>query len=289
MKIHVIPAAPRKITRVHKKVAAYCRVSTQQEIQFHSLEAQAKYFREYIGQHPNWELAGIYADQASGRNNAHMKEFQRMMEDCRTGKIDLILVKSISRLGRNTVQFLQACDMLNALHVEVYFDIEKLYISDPKAVKMLTIYASLYQHESESKSFATRWGIVTRFRDGSSKICDWPCYGYRKTEKGGLVPDQEEAAVVRQIYRWKHDGCSLRDISARLIDIQVPCPGGGMKWHPEMVRRILGNEKYHGDIMLQKTYVADYFTGKRAINRGEYERYLIKGHHEAIIEDKAKD
>ena len=96
-----------------------------------------------------------------------------MMEDCRAGKIDRILVKSISRLGRNTVQFLQACDMLNALHVDVYFEIEKLYISDPKAVKMLTIYASLYQHESESKSFATRWGILTRFRDGSSKICDW--------------------------------------------------------------------------------------------------------------------
>ena len=161
--------------------------------------------------------------------------------------------------------------MLNALRVDVYFEIEKLYISDPKAVKMLTIYAGLYHHESECKSYATRWGIVTRFQDGSSKICDWPCYGYRKTENGDLVPDQEEATVVRQIYRWNHDGYSLRDIAARLIDMQIPCPGGGMKWHPEMVRRILSNEKYRGDVMLQKTYVADYFTGKRAINHGEYE------------------
>lgn len=98
--------------------------------------------------------------------------------------------------------------MLNALRVDVYFEIEKLYISDPKAVKMLTIYAGLYHHESECKSYATRWGIVTRFQDGSSKICDWPCYGYRKTENGDLVPDQEEATVVRQIYRWNHDGYS---------------------------------------------------------------------------------
>ena len=103
MKIRIIPADPRRAIRIHKKVAAYCRVSTQQEIQFHSLEAQAKYFIEFIGQHPQWELVSIYADQASGRNNIHMKEFQRMMEDCRAGEIDLILVKSISRLGRNTV------------------------------------------------------------------------------------------------------------------------------------------------------------------------------------------
>ena len=206
MEIHIIPADPRRAFRIHKKVAAYCRVSIQQEIQFHSLEAQAEYFREFIGQHSQWELVGIYADQASGRNNVHMKEFQRMMADCRAGKIDLILVKSISRLGRNTVQLLQACDMLNTLQVEVYFEIEKLYISDQKAVKILTIFASLYQHESESKSYATRWGIMTRFRDGSSRICVRPCYGYRKTENGDLAPDPEEAEVVRQIYRWKQNG-----------------------------------------------------------------------------------
>lgn len=138
-----------------------------------------------------------------------------MMEDCCAGKIDLILVKSISCLGRNTVQFLQACDMLNALHVEVYFDIEKLYISDPKAVKMLTIYASLYQHESESKSFATRWGIVTRSRDGSSKYVISPAMGIGKQNMATLCQT-----------RKRQKSCGRYTVGNRtdtLCEIYLPC------------------------------------------------------------------
>ena len=136
-----------------KYVAAYCRVSTVQEIQLHSLEAQKEYYNRLILSKPGWIFAGIYADEASGRHNMKMKNFQVMLNDCRAGKINLILIKSISRMGRNTLQFLLTC---NELNVDVFFEIENLHINDPKAVKLMTIYASLYQNESESKSAAIR-------------------------------------------------------------------------------------------------------------------------------------
>lgn len=281
--IRIIPAVPFKTIVAHKKVAAYCRVSTQQEIQHHSLEAQRKYFTGLIEQNSNWELIGIYADQTSGRNNVHMRAFQQMMMDCHTGKIDLILVKSNSRLGRNTVQFLEACNELNQLRVEVYFEVEKLFISNPKAVKMLTIYASLYQNESEGKSYSIRWGNIARFQDGGSGLFDRPCYGYRKDETGHLVPEPHEAETIRKIFRWRSEGCSLRTISVKLSEAGIPAPRGGKKWGVETIRKILNNEKYHGNVLLQKTYVADYFSGRQKENHGEHPQYLITDHHEAIV------
>ena len=137
MKITKIPAKAIPQIATHKNVAAYCRVSTAQEIQHHSLDVQQQYYEKLIQNRSGWTFVGIYADQASGRNNARMQAFQQMMDDCRNGRIDLILVKSISRMGRNTVQFLQACDELNRLSVEVFFEVERLYISNPKAVQLL--------------------------------------------------------------------------------------------------------------------------------------------------------
>lgn len=282
-KVKVIPVHPKYLVKRYKKVAAYCRVSTAQEIQYHSLETQREYFEKYICEQEHWTFVGIYAEQASGRNNAKMKEFQRMMADCRTGKIDLILVKSISRLGRNTVQFLQACNELNALKVDVYFQIEKLYISNPKAVRMLTIFASLYQNESETKSFAVHWGNVVRFQNGKSKFYNRPCYGYKQAEDGTLEIVPEEAAVVMLIYEWRAEGDSLRTIASRLMELNIKAPRGGNVWGIETLRKILNNEKYYGDVLLQKTYIADFFTGKQVPNRGECESYLSKDHHEAIL------
>lgn len=172
-----------------KRVAAYCRVSTEQEIQYHSLEIQKKYFTDEIAEKVNWIFVGVYADQASGRHNEKMKNFQRMMRDCRDGKIDLILVKSVSRLGRNTVQFLQACGELNRLGVDVFFEVERLHINDPDAIRLLTVYASLFQNESEDKSAAIRWSFRVRFHDGSSGFADRVCYGYTQGENGNLIPD----------------------------------------------------------------------------------------------------
>ena len=151
-KVKVIPANPFfNIPRPYR-VATYCRVSTPQKMQYHSLEAQRKHFEKYIDSKLNWIFVGVYAEQASGRHNVKMKEFQRMMADCRARNIDFILVKFISRIGRNTLQFLQACNELNDLGIDVYFEVENLHINDPYAIRLLTIYTGMYQNESESKS-----------------------------------------------------------------------------------------------------------------------------------------
>ena len=207
-----------------------------------------------------------------------------MMADCRAGKIDLIFIKSISRMGRNTVQFLEACIELYSLGVEIFFEVEQLYASDPQAMRMLTIYASLYQNESESKSYAITWGLRVRFADGSSKVANKVCYGYGHDENDELVPIPKEAEVVRMIYAWHKQGWSLRRISAQLQERNVPSPRGNPKWGIETIRKILNNEKYHGNVMLQKTFVTDFFTGRQEQNKGEYAKYLITEHHEAIIE-----
>ena len=275
---HTLPPLPRP-----KRVAAYCRVSTAQEIQYHSLEAQREYYSKYIDSKIDWIFVGIYADQASGRHNLRMKEFQRMMADCRAGKIDFIIVKSISRLGRNTLQFLNTCSELIQLNIDVYFQTENLHIRDPQAIRMLTIYASLYQNESESKSHNVRWGNIARFMDGSSKFFDRSCYGYKNGGDGALEIVPSEAAVVRAIYEWHNDGVSLREISRRLQDSEIKAPRGGKTWRIESIRKILNNEKYYGDVCLQKTYIADYFTGKQRTNHGEYDFFLCEDHHEAII------
>lgn len=283
MKIIVKPATALPQVLIYINVAAYCRVSTLQEIQHHSLLAQQDYYERLIRNRPGWVFAGIYADQASGRHNLKMHNFQRLMDDCRNGKIDLILVKSISRMGRNTVQFLQACTELNQLGVDVYFEVEKLYIHDPKAVRLLTIYASLYQNESQSKSDLVCWGIRTRFANGTSAFANRPCYGYRQDADGTLVPVPEEAEVVRLIYRWHQQGMSLRKIASTLKEIGVPSPRSNPVWGIETIRKILNNEKYHGNVLLQKTYISHYFTGKQAINNGELPRYLLEAHHDPII------
>jgi DNA invertase Pin-like site-specific DNA recombinase len=283
MKVTMRPARALPKIIVHRKVAAYCRVSTQQEIQHHSLEAQREYYEKRITGNSGWEFVGIYTDQASGRNNLKMHDFQRMMEDCRAGKIDLIITKSISRLGRNTLQFLNACEELKSLNVDVLFEVEKLYLHNPKAVRLLTIYASVYQNESEVKSAYTRWGIRTRYANGTSATANLPCYGYRRDVNGELVIEPAEAVVVRMIYDLRNQGLSLREIAHELKERTIPSPTGKATWGVETVRRILQNEKYKGHVLLQKTYVSNFFTGKRATNNGELPKYLLEGHHEAII------
>ena len=283
MKITIRPATKLPKIIIHRKVAAYCRVSTQQEIQHHSLEVQREHYEKRILSTPGWEFAGIYADEASGRNNRKMYDFQRMMDDCRAGKIDLILAKSISRLGRNALQFLQACDELKQLNVDVYFEVEKLYLHNPKTVRLLTIYASVYQNESEVKSFNTRWGIRTRFANGSTAKANTPCYGYRRNKDGELEVVPTEAAVVQLIYDFRQQGMSLRRIVTELKERAILSPQGNTEWSVETVRRILQNEKYKGHVLLQKTYVSNFFTGKRTNNGGELPKYLIEEHHKAII------
>ena len=281
--VQFIPAIPKLELPKRLRVAAYCRVSTMQEIQCHSLETQRDYYKNYIERKCGWDFVGIYSDQALGRYNKKMKNFQQMLEDCSAGKIDKIIVKSISRLGRNTVEFLQAVAFFNTLKIDVYFEVENLHCYDKTAVKMLTIYASLYQHESESKSFATCWGHKARFESGTSKMFNRPCYGYKQNKNGLLEIDTEQAAVVLRIFAYRAAGLSLRKIADALMKDDVPAPRGGIRWAAETVRTILNNEKYYGSVTIGKTYVSDYFRGKQSKNTGEAPKYTITEHHEPIV------
>ena len=178
---------------------------------------------------------------------------------------------------------MQACNELKDLGVDVYFEVENLHINDPYAVRLLTIYAGMYQNESESKSYCIKWGFRVRFKSGDAKFYNRPCYGYKQGADGTLEIIPEEAAVVTLIFDWKSEGDSLRTIASRLMDMEIKAPRGGDIWGIETVRKILNNEKYYGDVCLQKTYIADYFTGKQVPNRGECDRYLLRDHHTAII------
>lgn len=286
MKVEIIPASKHLIVKRNlcKKVAAYCRVSTDQEIQLHSLEIQQEYYENLIKAKTGWQFVGIYTDTASGLNNKKMLGFQDLMNDCRNGKIDLILIKSISRLGRNTLQFLNSCDELKTLNVEVFFEVEKIYASDLNATLLMTVYESMFQHESEEKSFNTRWGIRVGFANGSSKFANAECYGYRKNCNGELEVYEPEAEIIRNIYNWHDQGVSLRGISKKLSELRIKSPRGKDIWGIETIRLILNNEKYRGNVLLQKTFVAEIFSKKRRPNQGEYPQYLLENHHEAIIE-----
>ena len=266
------------------QVAAYCRVSTTQDAQSGSLRAQFDSYTQFISSRSDWVLFGIFVDKASGRCNQKMSGFQDMMTACREHKIDLILVKTVSRFGRNTLEMLQAFQELRTLGIDVYFEIEHLHLTDPKSILMLTIFASLAQDESESKSYNICWGIRHKFTDGTSKFLKRICYGYR-AEDDVLVIYPYEADVVKQIFKWRAEGVSLRKISFTLEQHGIRSPRGGATWSPETLRKLLANEKYTGNVILQKTYVADYFSGRQVQNQGQMPRYLVYDNNPAIIQD----
>jgi DNA invertase Pin-like site-specific DNA recombinase len=256
---------------------------------------QVKYYRKYIKRHINWQLVGIYVDQMSARTIHKRKQFQRMMKLCRENKIDLIITKSIKRFGRNTVDLLKTFRELRSLQVEVFFELENMYISDPKTELIFTIYASMAQQESENLSQDIKWGIHHAFRTGTSKLLVRPCYGYRQktiqnkdnTIITKLVIYEQEAVIVRQIFKWKDEGLSLRQISKLLHGKNIPSPTGKPTWTAETINKLLHNEKYTGNVMLQKTYVPDMLKAKQVKNDKYVTAYYMKNMHEGII--KAED
>ncbi len=265
------------------QVAAYCRVSTTLEDQLGSLQAQEDYYKELIHSKPQWQFAGIYMDKASGRCNQKMPQFQNMMTACRDGKIDFILVKSVSRFGRDTLEMLLTFNELRELGVDIYFEVEKIYLKNPKAMLMLTIYASLTQAESENLSYNIRWGIRRGFMNGTSRFLSRSCNGYKTNEDGNLEIIPEEAQVVRQIFQWRAEGDSLRTISAKLKQCGIKAPPGGDIWGTETLSKLLTNEKYMGNVLLQKTFVKDFHIGKQVKNLGQLAQYYVYKNNPAII------
>ena len=247
----------RPIMLRHLRVAAYCRVSTEFEEQTSSLELQERHYAQIISGNPNWENAGIYSERATGLNLKERPEFQKMIRKCRKKKIDLILTKSISRFGRNTLDMLRSLRDLHSLGIEVYFEQENIWLNEQQIQLLLTAYCGLAQAESEDKSRNIKWGIKRGFETGSSGYAEFVCFGYKRGGWGQLVIDEPDAEIVRKMFEMRASGCSLGTISNWLYESKIPSPTGKARWSRETISKLLRNEKYTGDVLLQKTFVED--------------------------------
>ena len=265
------------------RVAAYCRVSTDHDEQLGSLSYQQKYYQDLIESTSGWLMVGIFADCASGRNITNRPQFCQLLADCRSGLIDLIITKSISRFGRNTLDVLMICKELIALDVDVIFEIEKLRLSEQNSDLLLTILAVLHQNESEDKSRNIRWGIQRSFESLDSKYHNRICFGYRQDVSGRLVIDEKAAETVREIFRLYLEGNSIRKLISELSRRKILSPNGHAHWGVECIRKILSNEKYTGSILLGKTISSNFLNSKKVRNDGQANKYFITDCHPAII------
>lgn len=266
------------------RVAAYCRVSTETDEQATSYEAQIEHYTEYIKKNPTWEFAGIYADDGiSGTNTKKREEFNRLIDDCMAGRIDMVVTKSISRFARNTLDCLNYIRKLKDKNIAVFFEKEGINTLDAKGEVLLTIMASLAQQESQSLSQNVRLGLQYRYQQGKVQVCANRFLGYDKDEDGKLVINPEEAEVVKRIFREYLEGRSYYDIGNGLTADGIKTAAGSDYWLASTLRKILRNEKYIGDALLQKTVTTDFLTKKRVENRGIVPQYYVEGSHEAII------
>lgn len=267
----------------HLRVAAYCRVSTDLEEQTSSIELQERHYKHLIEMNPYWENAGIFTERATGLNTKERPEFRRLINQCKRKKIDLVLTKSISRFGRNTLDMLCSLRNLRGLGAEVYFEQEDMWLNEQRIQILLTAYCALAQAESEDISRNIKWGIKRGFEKGTSGYAEFVCFGYKRGDDGSLVIDEPDAEIVRKMFGMRAAGCSLGTISKWLHENKIASPTGRATWSRETISKLLRNEKYVGEVLLQKTFVADLFSGKQVKNQGELERFLIQGHHPAIV------
>lgn len=287
MRVVVIPAKSCEENKQAAKclrVAAYCRVSTDDEEQKTSYEAQIGYYTEKINQNPEWQMAGIFADEGiSGTQAKKRPEFLKMIRLCRQRKIDIILTKSLSRFARNTVDSLGYIRELRALGIAVISEKENINTLTAESEMLITIMSCFAQAESESISKNVSWGVRQSFKNGNVPMQYARLLGYRKGHDGNAEIIPEEAEVVKEIYRCYLDGMSMNLIADRLNEKGLTTKGGSSPYRKTVVQRILTNEKYTGDALLQKTYVTDCIPKKTRKNNGELPMYLVKNHHEPII------
>lgn len=265
-----------------KKVAIYCRVSTPSESQTNSLEAQKYGLEEIVKRNPDWELVTAYEDQYTGRST-YRPGFQQMMLDSYENRFDTIIVKSISRFGRNTVDFLEAVKKLDALGIEVIFELENISTKSPVTELELSMRAAFAQAESENLSAVIKWGHKCGFESGESKMYNKPCYGYKRGTEGHLIIDEPNAQVVRRIFDLYIKGYSVDGIIKYLAANAIKSPKGKDKWSKGSIQRMLVNEKYMGNVILGKTYTIGFPNNKQKINRGQYGLFLMEEAHDPII------
>lgn len=289
-KVTIIPSTINQFTRlpntgiIKRKACGYARVSTDSDEQFTSYEAQVDYYTKYIKSRPELEFVKVYADEGITATNTKRRDgFNEMIDDALAGKIDLIIAKSVSRFARNTVDSLTTIRKLKDNGVECYFEKENIYTFDGKGELMITIMSSLAQEESRSISENVTWGQRKRFSDGKVKIPIKNFLGYIKEKDGTYSINEEEAKVIRTIYRKFIDGYTPNKIGTYLEGLGIKTPCGKTKWACSTIVSILKNEKYKGDALLQKTFTVDFLQHKVKKNDGEIPQYYVENSHPAII------
>ena len=294
-KVTVIPPTAEmqgesRIDMRPKRVAAYCRVSTDREEQEHSFETQKAMYTEMIMMKPTWQMAGIYADEGiTGTVAKKRPGFMKMIEDCRKGKIDMIVTKSVSRFSRNNLDCLMYVRELKQLGIPIIFEKEGINTIQVSSELLLTLFGALSQAESESISMNVKLGIRQSLKNGNVRFSYKTFLGYRKGADGQPEIVPEQADIVRRIYNDFLAGATYLEIAKRLTEENVPTMGGGNRWFSERIKSILKNEKYKGDALLQKTYITDPISKRVKKNNGELPMYYVENSHPAIIERRIFD
>lgn len=273
-----------------KRVAAYCRVSTDREEQEHSFETQKAMYTEMIMMKPTWQMAGIYADEGiTGTVAKKRPGFMKMIEDCRKGKIDMIVTKSVSRFSRNNLDCLMYVRELKQLGIPIIFEKEGINTIQVSSELLLTLFGALSQAESESISMNVKLGIRQSLKNGNVRFSYKTFLGYRKGADGQPEIVPEQADIIRRIYNDFLAGATYLEIAKRLTEENVPTMGGENRWFSERIKSILKNEKYKGDALLQKTYITDPISKRVKKNNGELPMYYVENSHPAIIERRIFD
>ena len=288
--VRTIPATIDIQSVIHQshrrlRVAAYCRVSTKQEEQLNSYEVQKKYYEDRIRTEPKWSLVGIFADKGiTGTSMKKRDEFNKMLRLCRKGKIDMIIVKSISRFARNTLDCIAITRRLRKIGVDVYFEEQNLHSIEPSSEFYISIYGSVAQSESENISANVKWGKARSAKEGNVPFHYKHFLGYRRGVDGSPEIVPEEAEIVRTIYDRFLSGDSFGGIIKYLEEQKIPSPSGLEKWQYSTIQSILSNEKYKGDAVINKTYIEDCISKRVRINHGERPKYYVENNHPAIID-----
>lgn len=274
-----IPAKPEMIKIA--KIGIYCRVSSTKSDQLYSMAAQVSLLYKLAPQIPGY-VVDIYMDFHSGADDDR-RELNRLLADCRAGKIDTVFTKSVSRMARNTVDLLNIIRELRNINVRIVFQLEDLDTSIYETEFLITLIEAYAQEESYHRSENTRWGLEKRIKDGTSGLYRRKCFGYTKSEDGELVICPKEAVVVRLIFDLYMEGNSILAITRILEEKGIPTPTGKKKWSNQAIVKILTNEKYAGNVLLGKSYTEEFPRKKRHENRGVKDTYLAEGTHPAII------
>ena len=274
-----------------KRVAAYARVSTDNPEQLTSFETQKTYFKKYIEENPDWEIVSIYADEGiSGTTAKKRKSFQSMIAKVRRGEIDIVLAKSVSRFGRNVVDIMSIVKEFRALGADIFFEEENIHSIDPASDFVLSIHASIAQEESRHISDNIKWSLRKNFADGKVTIPFSSFLGLKRGPDGEIMVDEEEAKVVKYIYMlFLTRGMTPEGIAKQLTKEGIINARKECFWTYNSVKSILTNEKYKGEAILQKGFVADYLEHKTVPNNGELPKYHVKNSHEAIIDTATWD